>query len=161
MSEKSLLRRVRIYLAIFIVGLVVSGVTAFPLVGETGWLQGWVGRFGTGNAAYAWVARVHAGLVATGERYPFLAYGTDWLAFAHLVLALAFAGPWRDPVRNKWVLQFGVMACAAVVPLALIAGAVRGIPVWWRLGDCSFGIIGAVPLLLALRDVRRLEQPGR
>ncbi|SCF41963.1 hypothetical protein [Micromonospora mirobrigensis] len=32
-------------------------------------------------------------------------YGTDWLAFAHLVLAVAFWGPLRDPVRNVWVVQ--------------------------------------------------------
>ncbi len=42
--------------------------------------------------------------------------------------------------------------------LALIAGAVRGIPMWWRLGDCSFGIFGTIPLWFALREVRRLER---
>jgi hypothetical protein len=101
---------------------------------------------------------VHAALAATNERYSFLAYGTDWLAFAHLVLAAAFIGPWRDPVRNKWVLQFGMIACAGVLPLALIAGAVRGIPLWWRFGDCCFGIFGTIPLLCTLRDVRALER---
>jgi hypothetical protein len=88
--------------------LVVSGVTAFPLVTETGWalviargpvladrLPGLVG----------WLARVHDGLAETGRRYPFIAYGTDWLAFAHLVIAVAFWGPIRDPVRNVWVVQ--------------------------------------------------------
>jgi len=138
-------------------GLAVSGITAFPLVGETGLLLDVVGRFGTDTVAYAWIARVHEALVATGQRYPFLAYGTDWLAFAHLVLAVAFVGPWRDPVRNKWVLQFGLIACAGVIPLALIAGAVRGIPLWWRLGDCSFGFFGTIPLLIALHEVRRIE----
>ena len=34
--------------------------------------------------------------------YPLLAYGTDWLAFSHLVLAVVFLGAWRDPVRNRW-----------------------------------------------------------
>jgi hypothetical protein len=93
----------------------------------------------------------------TAGAYPFLAYGTDWLAFAHLAIAVAFVGPLRDPVRNKWVLQFGVLACAGVVPLALIAGAVRGIPVFWRVGDCCFGVFGCMPLVLCLRYVRRLE----
>jgi hypothetical protein len=151
------IRRIRWWVGGFIVGLVLSGVTAFPLVWETGLLLGWVRWFGTGTAAYAWIARVHEGLVVTGGKYPFLAYGTDWLAFAHLVLAAAFVGPWRDPVRNKWVLQFGLIACAGVIPLALIAGQVRGIPMWWRLGDCSFGIVGTIPLLFALRDVKRME----
>ena len=100
---------------------------------------------------------MHQGLVETGIVYPFLAYGTDWLAFAHLVLAVLFIGPYRDPVRNKWVIQFGVFACAGVLPLALIAGQIRGIPLWWRLGDCSFGVLGAVPLLIALKAIQRME----
>ncbi|HKR26873.1 MAG TPA: hypothetical protein VJS11_05440 [Acidobacteriaceae bacterium] len=33
------LRRIRFWLGIFIVGLVLSGVTAFPLVTETRWLD--------------------------------------------------------------------------------------------------------------------------
>jgi hypothetical protein len=152
------LRRIRVWLAVFILGLVASGVTAFPLVHETAWLVEIARHFGTHTAAFAWVSRVHAALAATNERYPFLAYGTDWLAFAHLVLAAAFIGPWRDPVRNKWVLQFGLIACAGVLPLALIAGAVRGIPLWWRFGDCCFGIFGTIPLLCTLRDVRALER---
>jgi hypothetical protein len=32
----------------------------------------------------------------------------------------------------------------------------RGIPFWWRLIDCSFGILGAVPLWLARRLVKKL-----
>jgi hypothetical protein len=57
-----------------------------------------------------------------------------------------------------------MLACAAVIPLALIAGAVREIPFWWRLVDCSFGVIGIVPLWLcrrAIGELRRLETaPG-
>ena len=89
--------------------------------------------------------------------YPFLAYGTDWLAFAHLVIAVAFWGPLRDPVRNVWVVKFGMIACAGVVPLALIAGAARGIPWWWQAIDISFGLVGIVPLLFAWAGIRRLD----
>ena len=88
----------------------------------------------------------------------FLAYGTDWLAFAHLVIAVAFVGPLRDPERNAWVVTFGLIACAAVVPLALIAGAVRGIPPYWRVIDCAFGVAGAAllwPCHLAIRELER------
>lgn len=60
-------------------------------------------------------------------------------------------------MRNKWVLQFGAIACIGVVPLALIAGPIRGIPPYWRLIDCSFGIVGIVPLLICLRYVREIE----
>ena len=152
------LRRIRLCLALFILGLALSGLTAFPLVHETALLLRIVTALAPATALYSWIARVHQALLATSQQYPFLAYGTDWLAFAHLVLAAAFLGPWRNPVRNRWVLEFGLIACAGVVPLALIAGPIRGIPLYWRLGDCSFGIIGAIPLLIALKAVNRLER---
>jgi hypothetical protein len=44
-----------------------------------------------------------------------------------------------------------------VIPLALIAGHVRQIPVGWRLIDCSFGVFGAIPLLLCVRAINQLE----
>ncbi len=157
MDEARLRRRIRVSLAIFMAGLVLSGVTAFPLVGESSLLVVMSSHFPQ-TAMQQWLQRVHAGLVETAMRYPFLAYGTDWLGFAHLVLAVAFVGPWRDPVRNRWVLEFGLIACLGVLPLALIAGPLRGIPLFWRLGDCCFGVCGAVPLLLALGCVRRLEK---
>ena len=104
-----------------------------------------------------WLRAVHEALAATNKKYPFLAYGTDWLAFAHLVIAIVFIGPFRDPIRNKWVLTFGLLACAAVIPLALIAGEIRGIPWYWRVIDCSFAVAGCVPLLICRRYVRKLE----
>jgi len=143
------------------VGLALSGITAFPLVHETGLLVSVVHHFGAGTALYAWVYQVHEALVATAVRYPFLAYGTDWLAFAHLVLTILFVGPWRDPVRNKWVIEFGLIACLGVLPLALIAGPIRGVPFWWRLGDCSFGLFGAIPLWVAQQAVKRMEGGDR
>ena len=155
------LRAIRVWLSIFIVGLALSGITAFPLVHETGWLAGLLAAHPIlPTGIIVWVDRVSAALASTDGRYPFLAYGTDWLAFAHLVLAVAFLGPLVDPVRNKWVLQFGVIACAAVPALALIAGPLRGIPLTWRMIDCSFGVFGAIPLLLCLRHVRALERPA-
>jgi hypothetical protein len=53
-----------------------------------------------------------------------------------------------------------LIGCAGVIPLALIAGQVRGIPFYWRMIDMSFGVFGAIPLLQCLRYVRRLEQMG-
>ena len=159
----SLIRRVRIWLALFIIGLVLSGVTAFPLESETALLNrafgvAWVAPAGGEPALHVWLRRVHEGIAQTNRDYPFMAYGTDWLAFAHLVIAVAFLGPLVDPVRNKWVLVFGVVACFGVLPLALIAGPMRGIPIYWRLIDCSFGVIGVLPLLICLHYVRRIEQ---
>ena len=145
---------------IFIVGLVLSGITAFPLETE---LQAFATFINAdANAATsqfaAWIVRVRDALVDTNTKYPFLAYGTDWLAFAHLVIAVAFIGPLLDPVRNIWVIQFGMIACLMVIPLALIAGEVRGIAFGWRLIDCSFGVFGIVPLWFCYRDIKRLEK---
>ena len=158
-----LVRKIRIWLALFIAGLILSGITAFPLEYETATLNRIFAVPAspppTGEPAlHTWLRRVHEGVANTNRDYPFMAYGTDWLAFGHLVIALAFLGPMIDPVRNKWVFVFGIIACIGVLPLALIAGPVRGIPFYWRLVDCSFGIVGVIPLLLCLRYVRRLEQ---
>jgi hypothetical protein len=142
------------------VGLVLSGVTAFPLRAETTLLLHTAGRLHLDQYTpqlFDWIARVQSAVADTDDRYPFLAYGTDWLAFAHLVLAVAFVGPWFDPVRNRWVITFGLIACLAVLPLALIAGPLRGIPVYWRMIDCSFGVLGAVPLWIVHRRIVQLE----
>jgi hypothetical protein len=159
---QQLTRRIRITLVFFIVCLILSGLTAFPLVTE----MDFIGRLmgidpSTPPDQYDglkhWVAYVGQGLRQTSERYPFIAYGTDWLAFGHLVIAVAFIGPWRDPVRNIWVLQFGMIACVGVIPLAMIAGEVRQIPMYWRLIDCGFGVFGFIPLYLCHRDIKALE----
>jgi hypothetical protein len=150
------LRHIRVWLGVFIVGLALSGLTALPLQTELRWLdallhEGWVEPLAQSTGLLAWIERVNDALATTGARYPFLAYGTDWLAFAHLAISIAFIGPFVDPVRNKWVVTFGLIACAGVIPLALIAGQVRGIPLAWRLVDCSFGVVGSLPLLMVRR----------
>jgi hypothetical protein len=159
------IRRIRVWLGLFIAGLVVSGLTAFPLESELDWLtaalqQGPLAGPAVSTHLLPWLEKVAEALRETGSRYPFLAYGTDWLAFAHLVIAVAFFGPYRDPVRNRWVIQFGLIACAGVIPLALIAGQVRGIPFGWRLIDCSFGVFGSIPLWASLRLTEALEKGG-
>ena len=147
-------RKIRALVACFIVGLVLSGLTAFPLLHELNLL---VRMLGTDGALATWVLRVRDALAATYRDYAFLGYGTDWLAFGHLVIALFFVGVWRDPVRNIFTLHAGLIACAGVIPLAIICGPIRGIPFYWRLIDCSFGVFGALPLWWALRLTRRLE----
>lgn len=164
----TLRRRIRILLWLFIIALVLSGVTAFPVQTELAWLTRLLGAApGDPPASHGvllrWLITVREGVEQTNRAYPFLAYGTDWLAFAHLVIALLFVGPLRDPVRNEWVVTWGMMACVAVVPLALIAGPIREIPFWWRLIDCSFGVFGIIPLWIArrwIRELARLESPG-
>jgi hypothetical protein len=166
MTQPNHLRRIRLWLALFIAGLILSGITAFPLQTELVWLVSLVHSAPFRPVAEStglgpWIERVNDGLRTTNARYPFLAYGTDWLAFAHLGIAVAFIGPFIDPVRNKWVITFGLIACAGVVPLALIAGPIRGIPFGWRLIDCTFGIIGSIPLLICRRSILAIEREGQ
>lgn len=160
MTQADHLRRIRICLGVFIAGLVASGVTAFPLETELKWMLRLSAMQGLPAPALGWLQRVSAALSATNAHYPFLAYATDWLAFGHLVIAAAFIGPWIDPVRNKWFVTFGLVACAGVIPLALIAGPIRGIPFGWRLIDCSFGVFGCLPLLICRRSIQALEGKG-
>ena len=92
LRDVTVLTRVRVWLILFVIGLVLSGVTAFPLQAETDLLvrllhADWLPA---PDGLVRWVDRVHTGIVDTNERYPFMAYGTDWLAFAHLVIAIAF-----------------------------------------------------------------------
>ncbi len=147
--EEILLWRIRVMTGIFIIGLVASGATAIPLASELDLL---VKLFPATNAPggasgfAGWILRVRDAVQSTNARHPFLAYGTDWLAFGHFVIAVAFLGAVRDPVRNVWLFTFGMMACAMIIPYAFIFGAVRGIPVGWRLIDCSFGVFGVIPL---------------
>ncbi|MBI5774818.1 MAG: hypothetical protein HZA89_13875 [Verrucomicrobia bacterium] len=164
--ERQLLLRLRAWTLLFILGLVLSGATAIPLETELHWLVKWTGAeslvkspASTDAPGWAvWLVRVRDALVETGAKHPFLAYGYDWLAFGHFVIALAFVGAWRDPVRNIWLFDFGLMACALVIPFALIFGGARGIPLYWRLIDCSFGVIGAIPLWLCRRWTLELEK---
>jgi hypothetical protein len=163
MSPRQRLRRVRAWLVVFTCGLVVAGLTAFPLNFETRLITDWLNGQGAGVARQfpamaAWLRYAHRGFSASYATYPFLAHGTDWLGFGHLMIAVAFIGPIRDPARNKWVVQFGIIACVLVIPLALIFGPLRGIPAFWTPIDCSFGVVGLIPLLLAYRHIRALER---
>ncbi|GIG02762.1 hypothetical protein [Catellatospora citrea] len=158
MTPQARLRRIRYWLVFFIVGLVLSGVTAFPLVTELRWVDGllhesWVPA---PDALVDFIGTVRTGVETADRDFPFLAYGTDWLAFAHLVIAMAFYGPLRDPVRNLWVIHWGMLCCVAVVPLALIAAPIRGLPWWWIPIDISFGLFGIIPLLIIRRHILAL-----
>lgn len=151
---EKLTRQVRLLLVLFMIALIVSGITALPIEKELNFIN----RFftidsGTGQ----WLEKVYTGIHETGIKYPFLFYGYDWLAFAHIVIAIVFIGPFKDPVRNIWVIEFAVYACMMIIPFALIAGHFREIPFWWRLIDCSFGIIGILPLLVCYRKIRIIE----
>lgn len=163
MTRETQLRcRIRWLTWFFIIGLIISGVTAIPLVTEVNWL---VARLGVDSQTSAtatsevarWLLRIRESLTVTQAVHPQLFYGTDWLAFGHIVIGVAFIGVLREPVRNRWLFDFGLIACAMVIPWAFVFGGVREIPIWWRLIDCSFGVFGAVPLWWCRKWAKELE----
>ena len=155
MKEEEIKNEIKRWMVFFMIMLFLSGLTAIPLETELEFLSGF---FPMGSSIGNWLENVYTGLHETNKNYPFLAYGYDWLAFAHFVLAILFIGPLKDPVRNKWVIQFGMIACVLIIPYAFVAGHYRGIPFWWRLIDCSFGIVGLLPFAICLSKINQLEK---
>jgi hypothetical protein len=162
-TEHDLLaKQIKVWTILFMVGIVLSGVTAFPIDTEIKlfdayflnslWLQNYL------PSIYSFLLLVSKGVHETAENYPFIFYGTDWLAFAHIIIGSAFIGVLRDPVRNIWIVEWAMLACLMVFPLAFICGPIRGIPFVWRLIDCSFGVFGMIPLVLLRNKILQLEK---
>src|SRR5512141_857131 len=129
-------KNIRHWLYFFIIALILSGITAMPVRSDIHFLCKWTEDI---NFIQPWMQKLNEGINETSAKYPFLFYGYDRLTFAHIILAILFIGPLKDPVKNKWVIEFGIIACLLIIPFALIAGYLRDIPFWWRLIDCSFG----------------------
>ena len=151
---KKIEKNIRYWLIFFMIVLAISGITAIPVETELDFLSRF---FSIDSGIGQWLDKVYPAFHETNKNYPFLAYGYDWLAFAHIVLAILFIGPLMHPIRNKWVIQFGMIACVLIIPFAFIAGPHRGIPLMWTLVDCSFGVIGFFPLLICLHQINKLE----
>ena len=69
------LTRIRLYLVLVILGLIASGATAIPLETEL--------RLAARYVEHPWIMKVRDALIDTYAKYPFIGYGTDWLAFGH------------------------------------------------------------------------------
>jgi hypothetical protein len=148
----------RLVLTGFMIGLALSGLTAFPLVYELNLLADWLIPYRTQFPSLVdWILKVRQGLVETDSKYPFIAYGTDWLAFAHLMIAAAYIGPWREPVRNRWIIEWGMFCCIATFPVVFICGPIRGIPWGWMAVDCAFGLLAFPGLLACWKWSKQLE----
>ena len=150
-----LLTKIRLIILFFMIALILSGVTAFPVETELRWLLSHPAL--VPGFAKEWLQHVYNALTETNVKYPMLAYGYDWLAFAHIVIAMAFIGPFRHPVKNVWIIDWAMLACIAIFPLAFIAAPSRHIPYYHVLIDCSFGLIGIIPLLICKRWIKKLE----
>lgn len=154
-EEQRLRGKIKLWIIFFIVALILSGITAFPIESQLAIAMNHLDLFPL--VIQHWLSTIYHAVKTTNNNFPYLAYGTDWLAFAHLVISTAFIGPLRDPVKNIWVIQFGMIACIMVFPLAFIAGSIRQIPFFWQMIDCSFGLIGIVPLYICYRSIKKLE----
>jgi hypothetical protein len=141
-------------LLFFMIALFLSGVTAIPVDAELDFLLPF---FTPGTQMYHWLERVLTAYSEVKQKHPFLLYGYDWLAFAHFILAILFIGPYRDPVKNIWVIEFGLIACILIIPLAFIAGYFRDIPIGWQLIDCSFAVFGFLPLWICYIKTKQLS----
>ena len=133
----------------FIAGMALSGLSVIPLEMELEFAKTVTLIIGI---QFSWINDAILGVTEIKEKFPFMFYGTDWLAFCSLSFAILFIGVYKDPVRNIWVTNFCILACVLIFPFAFIAGFIRDIPISWRLIDCSFGIIG----LLILAPIRKL-----
>ena len=147
------LTKIRRVVAVFIILLVLSGVTAFPLVTEADWMTAHINSFPT--FFHQWIINVSDSIHQTPS---IVLYGTDWLAFAHIIIAIFFVGVYIDPVQNKFSITVGIIACIAVFPLAFICGPIRGIPFYHQLIDCSFGVFGLIPLVYVRSKIKKIEE---
>ncbi|MDR1730121.1 MAG: hypothetical protein LBR52_05610 [Prevotellaceae bacterium] len=162
MKQKQLMLKIRLVTLFFMAALVVSGITAFPVETELRLLMRFLNIEGQNpenlNGLQHWLLSVYKGIIESNAQFPFIAYGFDWLAFAHLAIAVAFIGLFRNPVRNKWLVLWAMICCAGIIPLALICGEIRRIPFFWRLIDCSFGVFGMIPLIYLKKLILKLER---
>jgi hypothetical protein len=146
---------IRRSLLLFIIVLFISGLTVLPAELE---LKTALAMVPQGSGVYKWLDKILDAYMSVAANKNFLLYGYDWLAFAHFVLAILFIGPYKDPVKNIWVIEFGMIASILILPFAFIAGGMRGIPVWWRLVDCSFGVFGFLLLWYCYSRLKNIIQ---
>jgi len=156
MDEKKIRKQIRGWILFLMGSIFIIGITTFPLEAELKWLSSHAGIFPDSMAA--WIRLVYSGLHDTDETYPFLFYGTDWLAFAHLIIAMLYIGPLMDPVKNSWVIDWSILCCFLSFITAFIAGPIRYIPFFHQLIDCGFGAIGLFPLFFIRKKIKQLRE---
>src|ERR1051325_3239680 len=117
------MKTIRIHLIGFTGLLVLSGVTAFPVKTEINFL--FRSRTIFPEFMLHWIEKLNTIILQTPD---IMLYGTDWLAFAHIIIALFFIPVYINPVKYKINIKIGIAACLLVFPLAFICGPIRGIP---------------------------------
>lgn len=146
------MKTLKIHLSNFILLLVLSGITAFPLQTEIDFMFSHRDVFP--SVLVQWITQLQNNIHATPS---VMLYGTDWLAFAHIIIAMFFIPVFLDPPKYKVNVQIGMVACLLVFPLAFICGPVRDIPFFHQLIDCSFGLFGFLYLGYILKKINRFN----
>lgn len=152
-----LFTQIRILTVLFMIVLLLSGITVFPLIPELKFIVN-SNLFEEGSTINLWLRKVLNGLEETQKQYPFIFYGFDWLAFAHIVIAFLFIGVYQHPVRNRWIVRWAIITCICILPLAFIAGSIRDIPFFHIVADCSFGVVGLIPLFIIQDRINKLKK---
>ncbi|MBI5360025.1 MAG: hypothetical protein HZA48_05525 [Planctomycetes bacterium] len=155
--------RIRVILIIFIVLFFLSGMTVFPVEWEVKTVINTV--WGDAPPGVGFLSPMHKKLIEIRDSFPvirdkyeFGIYGLDWLGFAFITMSILFIGVLRDPVKNKWVIQFALLCCPLSIIFAAVFAPMRGMPWQWVLIDSSFGVFGAMPLIIILRDIKKIEK---
>lgn len=151
------MKRIKKLVIVLQIGLIISGLTAFFIPQGVHILVSDI-KLGLLINKVEWLNHVDQGVQHIENHYPFMYYGTDWMAFAHLLFAILFYGLYKDPIRNQWLVKFGLIASVAIFPLALILGPIRQIPLIWQLLDCSFGVVSGAILLYINKLLNKITQ---
>ncbi len=154
--QTRLRRKIKTAIVITILGLLLNGISAVPLISELNILLSKSGALPP--FLNNWWMYVNKGVNETTRYYPFMRYGFDWLAFAHLLIAIAFLGPLRDPIKNEWVIRWGMIASALSVVMAFGWERLRGIPLWWSCIDASIAIIAFIILWFCNTWIQQLKR---
>jgi hypothetical protein len=155
-DETRLRRKIKIAIIVTIAGLLLNGISAVPLRTELNILLSKPGAFP--QFLHDWWVYVNKGVNETTTNYPFMRYGFDWLAFAHLLIAIAFIGALKDPIKNEWIVRWGMIASALSVVMALCWERLRDIPLWWSFIDASIAIIAFIILWLCNKWIKELKK---
>jgi hypothetical protein len=154
--QNRLRRKIKIAIIITIAGLLLNGISAIPLISELKILLSKPDALP--QFLRDWWMYVNKGVNNTTRFYPFMRYGFDWLAFAHLLIAIAFIGPLKDPIKNEWIIRWGMIASALSVVMALGWERLRGIPLWWSCIDAAIAIVAFIVLWLCNNWIKELKK---
>jgi hypothetical protein len=79
LADIKLIAQMRSRILLIMIGLVISGLTAFPIGWELHFANEWVASWKQSTAFSKWIKHVFQGVHNTNIKYPFIVYGTDWL----------------------------------------------------------------------------------